>query len=606
MTTQSTPLISLDVVVIDTETTGLDAKSSRLLQVGAIRVQGTHVELEGCYESLVNPGVSIPPESTRIHGITDNDVATAPDPKTILAELENYVADAAIVGHTIDFDLDILRNEAELNGANWPQRRTLDIRQLAQLTGSPLADYSLDGLCEWQGIEIHNRHSARGDAEATAQVYARLLPLLRAAGIRTLAEADAASRRLFEKSLTGAGDLSIHRVTDSNVGEIRSLSRIDSFPYRHRVRDVMSAPPIIVSPEMTLGDALSLVLEKDISSVFVKSGGEEPRGIVTERDVLRAIHREGGAVLETPLRSVMQTPLQSISEEAFVYRAIGRMDRLGFRHLGVHNNDGDIVGAITTRNLLRHRASTAMMLGDEINAANDVAALGKAWAQLPLMAKQLLDEDVDSRNAAAVISSEICMLTRRAAQLAEEQMIADGKGKPPVPYAVLVMGSAGRGESLLAADQDNAIVFQSGEPGGPEDQWLEALGVKMTDILDEVGVPYCQGGVMARNAEWRQSVSGWKETIDTWVRRQKPEDLLNVDIFFDAIPVHGDLALGETVWSYAYDRGAETPAFIRMLSEHIRYWRPPLSMFGNLRLKDNGRIDLKKNGLFPIVTAARI
>ncbi|MGI9405895.1 MAG: DUF294 nucleotidyltransferase-like domain-containing protein, partial [Hyphomicrobiaceae bacterium] len=191
-------------------------------------------------------------------------------------------------------------------------------------------------------------------------------------------------------------------------------------------------------------------------------------------------------------------------------------------------------------------------------------------------------------------------------QMAEERLFEAGNGTPPVPYSVLVMGSAGRGESLLAADQDNAIVFQSGEPGGTEDQWFESLAVHMADILDEVGVPYCQGGVMAKNALWRQSVSGWQTTIDTWVGRQRPEDLLNVDIFYDAVPVHGDFALGRSVWSYAYDQGAKAPAFIRMLSEHIRDWRPPLTLFGNLRLMDNGRIDLKKNGLFPIVTAARV
>ncbi len=208
-------------------------------------------------------------------------------------------------------------------------------------------------------------------------------------------------------------------------------------------------------------------------------------------------------------------------------------------------------------------------------------------------------------NIAGVISAEICVLTRRAAELAEARLADAGKGPAPVPYAVLVLGSAGRGESLLAADQDNAIVYATGAPGAAEDQWFEALGVEIAAILDAAGVPFCKGGVMARNAQWRMSVGRWKDTIAGWVRRQRPQDLLNVDIFFDGVPVHGTLALGDAIWNYAYDAGHQNPPFINLLSELAREWRPPFTMLGKIRTDMKGRIDLKKTGLLPLFTAAR-
>jgi CBS domain-containing protein len=58
-------------------------------------------------------------------------------------------------------------------------------------------------------------------------------------------------------------------------------------------------------------------------------------------------------------------------------------------------------------------------------------------------------------------------------------MRAQGHGEPPCAYAVAVLGSAGRGESLPALDQDNAIVFADGAPGSTQDQWFEALGVHL-------------------------------------------------------------------------------------------------------------------------------
>ena len=218
----------------------------------------------------------------------------------------------------------------------------------------------------------------------------------------------------------------------------------------------------------------------------------------------------------------MKAPLQTVPEDAYVYRAIGRMDRLGFRHLGVTDGTGEIVGAVTTRNLLRpsrhHRHRAGRQDRQRLPRRAELAA---AWASLPLMARNLMQEEVDPRTISGVVSSEICSMTRRAAELAEERLRSEGAGPPPVAYAVLVLGSAGRKESQLAADQDNAIVYAEGAEGGPEDAYFEKLATHMNDILDAGGIPYCKGGVMAKNRAWRKSAADWYATIDAWVRRQR-------------------------------------------------------------------------------------
>ncbi len=87
------------------------------------------------------------------------------------------------------------------------------------------------------------------------------------------------------------------------------------------------------------------------------------------------------------------------------------------------------------------------------------------------------------------MAREVGALTRRATVLAEERMAAAGLGPPPTRYAMMVLGSVGRGESLLAMDQDNAIVFAEGEPDSAADRWFAALGGHAAAILHEVGVP---------------------------------------------------------------------------------------------------------------------
>ncbi len=109
---------------------------------------------------------------------------------------------------------------------------------------------------------------------------------------------------------------------------------------------------------------------------------------------------------------------------------------------------------------------------------------------------------------------------------------------------------------------------------------------------------------MARNESWRGSLETWQGRIADWVGRSSGADLLNVDIFFDQRPVHGDLSLGAQLFDSAFDAAANQPVFAKLMGEKLFSASNPFTLFGNLRTEE-GRIDLKLHGLFPIVTAAR-
>ncbi len=600
----SQPLLALDAVVIDTETTGLDARKARVIQIGAVRLSRGQMVRDDQFERLINPGTRIPESAVAVHGITDAMVSSAPPFRDVVGELKAYIRDAVLIGHSVRYDLEILRREFDQAGLVWPEWRALDVRTLAELVAPRLADHGLDHLCDWLSIENQRRHSAMGDAAATAELFIALVPLLRVKNIRTVAEAEKASRAQAERAAVASGGL-ILGVEDAGRDEVAPLARIDSFPYRHRVGELMSAPPVVVQEDCTLADATAILLEKRISSVLVRLRTGE-MGIVTERDVLRAIHSLGDNALSSPIGPFASTPLECVADTDFVYRAIGRIERLGIRHLCVRGAGDEVAGVVTTRNLLRHRAATAIMLGDEIASAQSTAALAAAWSKAAMMTHCLMQDQVDAGVICAVISSEIRSITGRAALLAEERLISEGAGKPPVGYAVLVLGSAGRGESQLAADQDNAIVYATGREGGEEDRYFARLGEVMCEVLDGAGIPFCKGGVMAKNRAWRMNQADWCATIDDWVRRQTPQDLLNVDIFFDAVCVHGDNRLADAIWNHAYDRGHAAVDFVKQLTEVARRHGRPFNLLGNLRLDSSGRIDLKKFGLMPIFTCARV
>lgn len=612
--TSATPLVALDAVVLDCETTSLDPRRARIVEVGAVRLSAGRLDDSATYRTLINPGVPIPQLVVEVHGIDDAKVKDAPGFAAAWPMLSDFIGGAVMIGHSIGYDLAAIAGEAERNGIEFRRPRTLDVRLLAQIVEPALAGYSLDSLAAWLGVDAKDRHSALGDAVTAAKIFIALIPRLREGNIRTLAEAEAACA-----GLTEALDAQ-HRagwvepvLSPSRIDAERTFARLDSYPYRHRIREMMSSPPIFIGGNTSTDSALKMLIERRVSSAFIAPEGRDAAngpflgadtGIVTERDILRVIAEQGTTALGKNIGSFASRPLAAVPADAFVYRAIGRMDRLRIRHLGVVDDTGNVVGALSARDLLRLRARDAVTLGDEIDEATDVHELGQAWATLPAVARGLLGEGIDARDIAAIISRELGALTRRAGQLAEERMQKAGNGAPPVPYALLVLGSAGRGESLLAMDQDNAIIFSDGEPDGPEDRWFAELGTHVADILNEVGVPYCKGGIMAKHAAWRGSAALWRERVQHWIGRSDPEDLLAVDIFFDLRAVHGDGRLAADLWRDSYAMAKGEIGFAKLLAESGSHFDPPLGWFG-FRTKD-GRVDLKMGGLFLIVSTARV
>jgi CBS domain-containing protein len=607
--TNATPLIALDAVVLDTETTGLDPAKARIVEIGAVPLRRGRLDETAVLRRLVNPGEPIPADATRIHAIDDSSVASAPKFAGVWPDISAATSDAILIGHTFGFDLAVLKRECERADLAWVPPRTLDTRLLAQVAEPNLGGYTLEQLAQWLGVEIDKRHSALADAIITGKIFLALLPKLREGNIRTLAEAEQACLALTSvlDDQHRAGWEPAVRMPRAR-GE-RTFARIDPYPYRHRVADVMTAPPVTVGADISLGDAVQRMARGKISSLLVVAAASpmQPRNtaIITERDVLRAINENGAQALSQPVARFASKPLATVPAAAFVYRALGLMSRLKVRHLGVENENGEICGIITSRDLLRLRAQEAVILGNEIDQADDVPALGAAWARLPQAAEGLLAEGVSARDIAAVISRELGALTGRAGVLAERRMKANGQGDPPCAYALCVLGSAGRGESLLAMDQDNAIVFFEGEPESAADQWFARLGGIVADILHETGVPYCKGGVMARNAAWRGSRETWRARIADWIANSSPADLLSVDIFFDLACVHGDAVLANDLWRSAFDAARGNVAFAKLLVEAAGEVEPGITLFGSFRT-ENGRIDLKKTGLFGIVTIARV
>jgi len=183
-------LAELTYVVFDTETTGLNpADGDELVQIAAVRIVNGRILSGETFDSLMNPGRHIPAASTDIHGITDAMVANAPPIGDTLRRFHMFCSDAVLVAHNAPFDLAFMRRHEEAIGCRFTHP-VLDTVLISAILYGESEKHDLDSLTERLGISIEQsvRHTALGDSLATADAYLRMLPMLQAAGLTTLAE----------------------------------------------------------------------------------------------------------------------------------------------------------------------------------------------------------------------------------------------------------------------------------------------------------------------------------------------------------------------------------------------------------------------------------
>lgn len=611
-----TTLEQLDFVVVDLETTGLDVRRDRIVQIGAVRMRGARIAQEETFSTRVDPQMPIPALASRIHGLCDADVAGAPTIAEALPQLLAFLGDQIVIGHAVGFDLAVLRHEAARVGADWREPRALDVGLLAAALDSKRVDPSLDDLARALDIPLEGRNTALGDAIATAQVFAGLFPELRAAGVRTLPQAEALARRprglVARQEEAGWHDRPDSKPDFAGAAIRRGAARaIDGFLYRHRLADVMSSPPLSIDRESTLAEAAARMKTAGIGCLIVEPLVAGRAGIVTERDVLRALGAHGAAAADLPVAAVMSAPVIAASGDTLLFRALGGMARRNLRYLAVTAPDGRIDGVFTLRTLLRERALATLTVGDEIAAARSPADLAGAHHALVPLAASLMADAMTAPEIAAVISAEIVAMTAKAAELAEAELVAAGAGRAPAPWCLLVLGSAGRGECLLAPDQDNALVIDDRYRGDLDDEadWFARFGARVSAILAEAGVPLCKGGVMASERKFRRRLSEWGEAIAAWVAQPEPEALLDVDTFYDFAPAATSDAAGahlaHVLREIATQAARAAPGLARTLGAQAMGRRAPLGLLGGIRTDEAGRVDLKAGALAPITAGAR-
>lgn len=160
-----------DYVSVDIETTGLDAKKNKILEIGAVKVRD--FEVVDSFSSLINPGVVIDERIVDLTGITNQMVENIAYIEEILPEFIKFCGKDILLGHNFQFDYSFLKRNAVNNNLLF-EYLTLDTLKIARKHLAHLESRRLEYLSNYYEIVDNNHHRAYNDAVVTHELYKKM------------------------------------------------------------------------------------------------------------------------------------------------------------------------------------------------------------------------------------------------------------------------------------------------------------------------------------------------------------------------------------------------------------------------------------------------
>jgi len=355
------------------------------------------------------------------------------------------------------------------------------------------------------------------------------------------------------------------------------------------VGELVTRPPVFIARQATVGEAAQVMRQHQISSVLVEG---QPLGILTDRDLRNRVLAAGKGP-ETPLAEVMSCPVKTLPASTPLFEALSYMVSQGIHHLPLEQ-DGRIIGLITDTVFMRQQTKSPLHLLRRLERTRDPSDLAGYGQELTGVAESLLAGGLGASEIGRSVSALNDQLIRILLRLAEERF-----GPPPTAYAWIVFGSEGRMEQALLTDQDNALIYEMDSPEAAS--YFEQLAQFVVEGLIRAGFPPCPGGYMA--TRWSKPLAKWEQLFRGWLETPKPQELLEAQIFFDFRSVHGQLSL--EALEQILTSSAQEGIFLAQLARASLQFRPPIGFFRQIK-EDDGGVDLKKGGIAPIVSLARV
>ena len=270
-------------VALDIETTGLDSNRDVIIEIGAVRFNGSRVEDE--WNSLINPGRPIPPMITQLTGISNDMVRSAPALGSVIQQFADFVGNCPVIGHNVQFDLSFLRKQKILLDND-----VFDTYELASVLLPTASRYNLSALGQRLGVFIHGAHRALEDSRTTHGVFLRLYNMVYDLPLELLAEFVRLSEP-FEWGASGIFRLVIaERVKKGEIFNQRNLHPVIGSMFKPTGQMVYPAlNPMDNPPPLDVDEVASILEYGGPFSSYFEGYEQRPQQVAMLRAVTEAL-----------------------------------------------------------------------------------------------------------------------------------------------------------------------------------------------------------------------------------------------------------------------------------------------------------------------------
>jgi CBS domain-containing protein len=357
------------------------------------------------------------------------------------------------------------------------------------------------------------------------------------------------------------------------------------------VTSLVRGAPLFCEPDTTVREAARLMAAEGQAALLVKT--RDGLGIVTDVD-LRDRVVAGSVPRDAPVSAVMTTPVKTVSADVTAPEASIEMMAAGVNHLPVVDAGGQVVGILSASSLMTLDARSPFALRRTILAARSEDDLARAAADMPKLFVDLMGANLEASAVTRILTLMQDAMTSHLLELAVQR-----HGEPPVLYAWLALGSAGRSEITLASDQDNGLAYaDSDDPA--VDEYFRVLALDVNSGLRRCGFTLDPHGTVASNFQWRLSLSMWRYVLERSLRGVDLDRLARASVSFDFRQVTGGLDVA-TALTDVIREAPQHPRFLRAMAHLATHAPLPLGF----RHRLGGIVDLKLDALLPIQNLAR-
>lgn len=422
---------------------------------------------------------------------------------------------------------------------------------------------------------------------------------------RLLAIPEREVRRLEQESQ--AFHEAINRALAARMRRMRQVREDVGGTLARPAHEFMQGPLATCDTATTLSAAFDTLKTRRIGSLGVVDEEGRLIGLLTPMDICAALIHGGASPDDGVRASACQTPW-TVTPMTPLWRIEEIQQRNQVKYVVVVDDRDRPIGMLSQTDLVRGLARPSQTLDSEIAAAPDLASLAELFRRIPAAARRLHENHRSPALAVRALTDLHLAVQHRVVELVLADLADAGHGDPPAAFALIVMGSGGRGEMLLHTDQDNGLIIAD-EADEADQAWFRRFAEALNPALDRVGYTLCPGQIMANNPRFRLTLSEWERQV-TWLIDHPAADSARWStIVFDFATQYGDAALTAQLRDHLNRELQRSAGLLRMMVRDDAAGGPALGLFNRLVTtthEGDEAIDIKRNGLRIIVDALRV